>query len=81
MRTTAQALNCLQIFYDLTSMYRSIDLVTFDKRTGDVVILSGQDIRVCFKSLISKASVLKIPLIPLNKGDFEESGSLLIKEG
>jgi hypothetical protein len=37
--------------------------------------------RVCFKSLIIQASVLKIPLIPLNKGDFERSGSLLIKEG
>jgi hypothetical protein len=37
--------------------------------------------RACFKSLIIKALVLKIPLIPLNKGDFERFGSLLIKEG
>jgi hypothetical protein len=37
--------------------------------------------RAGFKSLIIKTSVLKIPLIPLNKGDFERSGSLLIKEG
>jgi hypothetical protein len=37
--------------------------------------------RACFKSLIIQASVLKIPLIPLNKGDFERFGSLLIKEG
>jgi hypothetical protein len=37
--------------------------------------------RECFKGLIIKASVLKIPPIPLTKGDFEQSGSLLIKEG
>jgi hypothetical protein len=43
--------------------------------TGDLIA------RACFKSLIIKASVLKIPLIPLNKGDFERFGSLLIKEG
>jgi hypothetical protein len=49
MHTTAQALKCLQICYDLTTMYRSIDLVTFDKRTGDVVILSGQDINIQIK--------------------------------
>jgi hypothetical protein len=49
MHTTAQALKCLQICYDLTSLYRSIDLVTFDKRTGDVVILSGQDINIQIK--------------------------------
>jgi hypothetical protein len=40
-----------------------------------------ENTRACFKSLMVKASVLKIPLIPLNKGDFERFGSLLIKEG
>jgi hypothetical protein len=46
-----------------------------------IAVLDFEYARECFKSLIIKASVLKIPLIPLNKGDFERFGSLLIKEG
>ncbi|MFB8789661.1 MAG: hypothetical protein U7123_12580 [Potamolinea sp.] len=46
MPTTAQALKCFQICCDLTSKYCSIDLVTLDKRTGNVIILAREEINI-----------------------------------
>jgi hypothetical protein len=46
MHTTAQALRCFQLCCDLTSKYCSIDLVTLDKRTGHVIILSKEEINI-----------------------------------
>jgi hypothetical protein len=46
MHTTAQALRCFQLCCDLTSKYCSIDLVTLDKRTGHVIILSKEEINL-----------------------------------
>jgi hypothetical protein len=46
MPTTAQALRCFQLCSDLTSKYCSIDLVTLDRRTGNVIILSKEEINV-----------------------------------
>lgn len=46
MHTTAQALKCFELCCDLTSKYYSIDLVTLDKRTGNVVILAGEEINI-----------------------------------
>ena len=44
MHTTAQALKCFQLCCDLTSKYCSIDLVTLDQRTGNVIILAKEEI-------------------------------------
>jgi hypothetical protein len=46
MHATTQALRCFQLCCDLTSKYCSIDLVTLDKRTGHVIILSKEEIDV-----------------------------------
>ncbi|MEH2278591.1 MAG: hypothetical protein V7K40_28370 [Nostoc sp.] len=46
MPTTAQVLKCFQLCCDLTSKYCSIDLVTLDKRTGNVIILVKQEINI-----------------------------------
>jgi hypothetical protein len=46
MPTTAQALKCFQICCYLTSKYCSIDLVTLDKRTGNVIILAREEINI-----------------------------------
>lgn len=46
MHTTAQVLKCFELCCDLTSKYYSIDLVTLDKRTGNVVILAGEEINI-----------------------------------
>lgn len=46
MHTTAQALKCFQLCCDLTSKCCSINLVTLDKRTGNVVILAGEEINI-----------------------------------
>ena len=46
MHTTAQAIKCFQLCRDLTSKYCSIDLVAWDKRTGNVVILARQEINI-----------------------------------
>ena len=46
MHTTAQALKCFQLCCDLTSKYCSTDLVTLDKRTGYIIILSKQEINI-----------------------------------
>ncbi|WP_413039169.1 DUF6888 family protein [Roseofilum sp. Belize BBD 4] len=37
MPTTQQALRCFQICQNLTSMYRSVDMVRLDERTGNVI--------------------------------------------
>lgn len=49
MYTTAQALKFFQLCYDLTSKYCSIDLVTLDKRTGNVIILAREEINIEIK--------------------------------
>jgi hypothetical protein len=46
MHTTAQTSRCFQLCSDLTSKYCSIDLVTLDKRTGHVIILSKEEINI-----------------------------------
>lgn len=46
MQTTTQAIRCFELCCDLTSKYRPIDLVRLDRRTGNVVILSGEEINI-----------------------------------
>lgn len=46
MHTVAQAMRCFQLCCDLTSKYCSIELVTLDRRTGYVIILSKEDINI-----------------------------------
>jgi hypothetical protein len=46
MYTTAQASKCFQLCCDLTGKCCSIDLVTLDKRTGCVIILSKEEINI-----------------------------------
>ncbi|MFN6519377.1 MAG: DUF6888 family protein [Nostoc sp. CreGUA01] len=46
MPTTAQTLKCFQICCDLTSKYCSVDLVTLDNRSGNVVILAKNEINI-----------------------------------
>jgi hypothetical protein len=46
MYTTAQALKCVQLCCDLTSKFRSIELVVFDVRTANMVILVGEEINI-----------------------------------
>ncbi len=46
MYTTAQALKCCQLCCDLTSKYCSIDLVTVDKRTGNIIVLAKEEINI-----------------------------------
>ncbi len=46
MPTTAQVLKCFQLCCDLTSKYCSIDLVTLDKRTRNVIILVKEEINI-----------------------------------
>ena len=46
MQTTAQVFKCFQLCCDLTRKYCSIDLVTLDQRTGNVIILSREEINV-----------------------------------
>ena len=49
MPTTAQALKCFQLCHDLTSKYCSVELVTLDKRTSNVVIVAGEEIDIEIK--------------------------------
>ncbi|MBD2448047.1 hypothetical protein H6G76_12890 [Nostoc sp. FACHB-152] len=49
MPTTAQALKCFQLCCDLTIKYCSIDLVTLDQRTGNVIILAKEEINLEIK--------------------------------
>jgi hypothetical protein len=49
MSNTAQALKCFQLCCDLTSKYCSIDLVTLDNRTGNVIILAKENINIEIK--------------------------------
>lgn len=46
MQTAVQALKCFQLCCDLTSKYCSIDLVALHKRTGNAIILSGEEINI-----------------------------------
>lgn len=44
MHTNAQAIKCFELCCDLTAKYCSINLVTIDRRTNNVVILAGEEI-------------------------------------
>jgi hypothetical protein len=49
MSTTAQALTCYRLCRNLTKMYCSIDLITLDERTGNVIILSKMELNIEIK--------------------------------
>jgi hypothetical protein len=49
MCTIAQAQKCFELCCDLTSKYCSIDLVTLDRRTGNVIILAREEINIEIK--------------------------------
>jgi hypothetical protein len=42
--TNQQVLRCFQISQNLTKMYLSLDLVRFDERTGNIIIIAGKEI-------------------------------------
>jgi hypothetical protein len=46
MPTTAQALKCFELCCNLTSKYCSIDLATLDRRTGNVILLTREEINI-----------------------------------
>jgi hypothetical protein len=48
--TTAQALKCFELCCELTSKYCSINLVTFDRRSSNVVLLAGEEIIIEIRS-------------------------------
>jgi hypothetical protein len=48
--TTAQAIKCFELCCELTSKYCSINLVTFDIRSQNVVILAGEEIIIEIRS-------------------------------
>jgi hypothetical protein len=49
MNTTAQALTCYRLCRNLTKMYCSIDLITLDERSGNVVVLSKTELNIEIK--------------------------------
>jgi hypothetical protein len=49
MYTSAQAIKCFELCCDLTAKYLSINLVTVDRRTQNVVILAGEEIIIEIK--------------------------------
>lgn len=46
MPTSAQAFKCFQLCQDLTSKYCAVALVTLDRRSGNVIILAGDEINI-----------------------------------
>ncbi len=46
MPTTEQALRCFQLCQNLTNLYISIDMVRLDERTGNVILLTGEEILI-----------------------------------
>lgn len=46
MYTTAQAMTCVQLCYNLTNTYSSVDLVALDQRSGKLIILSRETINI-----------------------------------
>ncbi len=70
MHTTAQALKCFQLCCDLTSKYCSIDLVTLDQRTGNVIILAKEEINQDLRKSIEICPILgKLEIkVPQNWG-------------
>lgn len=46
MPTTQQALRCFQLCQNLTTMYRSVDMVRLDERTGNAIIMTGEEILI-----------------------------------
>lgn len=46
MPTTQQAFRCFQLCQNLTGMYQSVDLVRLDERTGNAIILTGEEILI-----------------------------------
>jgi hypothetical protein len=48
--TVAQAIKCFELSCELTNKYRSINLVTFDKRSNNVVMIAGEEIMIEIRS-------------------------------
>ncbi|MBO1352213.1 MAG: hypothetical protein EBE86_034840 [Hormoscilla sp. GUM202] len=46
MPTTQQALRCFQLCQNLTTMYRSVDMVRLDERTGNAIMMTGEEILI-----------------------------------
>ena len=46
MLTTQQAFRCIQLWQNLTNMYFSVDMVRLDERSGNVIILTGEEILI-----------------------------------
>ena len=46
MPTTQQAFRCFQLCQNLTTMYLSVDMVRLDERTGNAIILTGEEILI-----------------------------------
>lgn len=44
--TAAQTLECFLLCQRLTMFYRSIELVRLDERTGEVVIIAGEETQI-----------------------------------
>ncbi|MEA5468785.1 MULTISPECIES: DUF6888 family protein [unclassified Spirulina] len=44
--TTQQAFQCFQLCQNLTNMYLSVDMVRLDARTGNAIILTGEEILI-----------------------------------
>ncbi|WP_396136585.1 DUF6888 family protein [Chamaesiphon sp. VAR_48_metabat_403] len=49
-QTTAQAIKCFELCCELTGKYRSINLVSIDSRSSNVVILAGEEIVIEIRS-------------------------------
>ncbi|NES82815.1 MAG: hypothetical protein F6K10_16195 [Moorea sp. SIO2B7] len=46
MPTTQQAFRCFRLCQNLTTMYLSLDMVRLDERTGNAIILTGEEILI-----------------------------------
>ncbi|WP_430540906.1 DUF6888 family protein [Roseofilum casamattae] len=46
MPTTQQVLRCFQFCQNLTTMYLSVDMVRLDERTGNAIIMAGEEILI-----------------------------------
>jgi hypothetical protein len=44
--TSEQGKSCIKVCQSLTNFYRSIDLVRFDERTGNVYIFVSEELQV-----------------------------------
>ncbi|WP_096620314.1 DUF6888 family protein [Calothrix sp. NIES-3974] len=46
MPTTQQAFRCFQLCQNLTSMYVPVEIVRLDERTGNVILITGEEILI-----------------------------------